>query len=144
MPWNPSLYSFAFPLYFIWLEKFFPLNLYYCLCWCMETNEYKGKRHLYLDWLAGIAGKMDSGWELVSSIFPADALKSLSVCTKPYWSLFQACSDTFLCLLSLSILSSHLFPKACESKSQANAGTQWGTSRTSGACQRLRLNELGV
>lgn len=56
---------------------------------------------------------MDSGWDLGSSIFPADALKSLAVCTKTqYQSLFKACSDTFVCLLSLSILSSHLFPKA--------------------------------
>lgn len=49
----------------------------------METNEHKGKRHLYLDWLAGIVGITESGWDLVFSIFPVDALKSLAVCTNP-------------------------------------------------------------
>lgn len=48
----------------------------------METNEHKGKIHLYLDWREGIFGIRDSGWDLVFSIFPVDALKSLAVCTK--------------------------------------------------------------
>lgn len=51
----------------------------------MKTNEYKGKRHLYLDWLAGIVGITDRCWDLVFSIFPVDALKSLAVYTKPQY-----------------------------------------------------------
>jgi len=41
----------------------------------MEINDHKGKRHLYLDWVAGIAGITKRGWDLLCSIFPVDALK---------------------------------------------------------------------
>lgn len=41
----------------------------------MEINDPKGKRHLYLDWVAGIVGITKSLRDLVCSISPVKALK---------------------------------------------------------------------
>lgn len=41
----------------------------------MEINDHKGKRHLYLDRVAGIADIMKRGWDLLCSTFPVDALR---------------------------------------------------------------------